>query len=113
MSTRFRFPPINDIYDLQVKLQIICSYTQTTFKKELHLQSFLEKFKSLKNQKQKDIKQLVLNSLRELKKFEYIQDTVEIHFKNGTVREFQIDKLTTLQIGKTQVLYYHELLYSG
>jgi hypothetical protein len=104
------FQTYNSVYDLQVKLQIIYSYSQNNLKKKFDIKAFLDRFKKLKNQKQTNIKKLILKGFNELNKMESIQGTVEIEFKNGTVEELEIHKITPLQIGKVKNIFYHVAL---
>ena len=106
-------------YDMQVKLQIIQSFANTTLTKEFKVLEFLQKFRTSPNAIKADIKGLILNAFQELLQEKLIRKQITLQvIGNKRINKSQLRKtlqieltqLTPLLIGKTEVLYYLEIL---
>ena len=104
---------------MQVKLQIIQTFANTTLTKEFKVLEFLQKFCTSPNAIKADIKDLILNAFRALLQEKLIRKQITLQvLGNKRINKPQLRKtlqieltqLTSLLIGKTEVLYYFEII---
>ena len=93
------------IYQFQVKSQIIAVIAKNSLKKELYIQEFLKQF-NVPNQKQTQLKQMIIEAIYQQIKNQLIQPQFKIIQKDGSVRK--INKLQTQDIRKIKVIYFYE-----
>ena len=94
-----------NIYQFQVKTQIIEVIAKNSLKKELYIQEFLKRF-NLSNKKQTQIKQMIIEAISEEIKNQLIQPQFKIIQKDGSIR--QINKLQTQDISQIKVISFYE-----
>jgi hypothetical protein len=94
-----------NIYQFQVKTQIIEVIAKNSLKKEFYIQEFLKRF-NLCNKKQTQIKQIIIEAISEQIKSQLIQPQFKIIQKDGSIRK--INKLQTQDITQIKVIYFYE-----
>lgn len=94
-----------NIYQFQVKTQIIEVIAKNSVKKEFYIQEFLKRF-NLSNKKQTQIKQMIIEAISEEIKNQLIQPQFKIIQKDGSIR--QINKLQTQDITQIKVISFYE-----
>lgn len=94
-----------NIYQFQVKTQIIEVIAKNSLKKEFYIQEFLKRF-NLSNKKQTQIKQMIIEAISEEIKNQLIQPQFKIIQKDGSIR--QINKLRTQDIIQIKVISFYE-----
>jgi len=93
------------IYQFQVKSQIIAVTAKNSRKKEFYIQEFLKGF-NVPNQKQRQLKQMIIEAISQQRKNQLIQPQFKIIQKDGSVRK--INKLQTQDISQIKVIYFYE-----
>lgn len=94
-----------NIYQFQVKTQIIELIAKNSLKKEFYIQEFLKRF-NLSNKKQTQIKQMIIEAISEEIKSQLIQPQFKIIQKDGSIK--QINKLQTQYISQIKVISFYE-----
>ena len=94
-----------NIYQFQVKTQIIEVIAKNSLKKEFYIQEFLKRF-NLSNKKQTQIKQMIIEAISEEIKSQLIQPQFKIIQKDGSIRK--INKLQTQDITQIKVISFYE-----
>ena len=94
-----------NIYQFQVKTQIIEVIAKNSLKKEFYIQEFLKRF-NLSNKKQTQIKQMIIEAISEEIKSQLIQPQFKIIQKDGSIK--QINKLQTQYISQIKVISFYE-----
>ena len=94
-----------NIYQFQVKTQIIEVIAKNSLKKEFYIQEFLKRF-NLSNKKQTQIKQIVIEAISEEIKSQLIQPQFKIIQKDGSIRK--TNKLQTQDITQIKVISFYE-----
>ena len=94
-----------NIYQFQVKTQIIEVIAKNSLKKEFYIQEFLKRF-NLSNKKQTQIKQMIVEAISEEIKSQLIQPQFKIIQKDGSIRK--INKLKTQDITQIKVISLYE-----
>jgi hypothetical protein len=94
-----------NIYQFQVKTQIIEVIAKNSLKKEFYIQEFLKRF-NLSNKKQTQIKQIIIEAISEEIKSQLIQPQFKIIQKDGSIRK--INKLKTQDITQIKVISLYE-----
>jgi hypothetical protein len=94
-----------NIYQFQVKTQIIELIAKNSLKKEFYIQEFLKRF-NLSNKKQTQIKQMIIEAISEEIKSQLIQPQFKIIQKDGSIRK--INKLQTQDITRIDLIYLYE-----
>ena len=89
------------IYQFQVKSQI----AKNSIKKEFYIQEFLKRFK-IPNQKQTQLKQMLIEAIYQQIKNQLIQPQFKIIQKDGSVRK--INKLQTQDIPQIKLISFYE-----
>ena len=97
-----------NIYQFQVKTQIIEVIAKNSFKKEFYIQEFLKRF-NLSNKKQTQIKQMIIEAISEEIKSQLIQPQFKIIQKDGSIRK--INKLQTQDITQIKVISFYENIH--
>ena len=108
-----------DKYDMQIKLQIMQSFANTSLKKKFNVSEFLDRFQNTPNQTKAHIKNLIINTFQALRYDKLIQTDIILHVL-GNKREnkprlqkilhIELKQLTSLLIGKATTLYYFEII---
>lgn len=119
----FSFPKsylsYQDKYDMQVKLQIIKSFANTTLTKEFKIFEFLQKFRNTPNTTKAHIKHLILKAFQELLQEKLIRKQITLQVLGNEridkprlrkTLQIELAQLTPLLIGKTELLSYLEIL---
>ena len=119
----FSFPKsylsYQDKYDMQVKLQIIKSFANTTLQKEFRVLEFLQKFRSTPNTIKAHIKDLILNAFQALLQEKLIRKQITLQIVGNKRKnkpqlrktlQIELTQLTPLLIGKTETLFYLEII---
>ena len=80
-------------YDLEIKLQFVDSISKIGIQKQFYLQSFMNQF-SVSNQRQTEIKQVIIDLFYELKDQGFIKEQFQFVYQDDTIKE---DTQLTLQ----------------
>lgn len=108
-----------DRYDIQVKLQIIQSFANTSLKKKFNVLEFLARFANSSNQTKAYVKKLILHSLQLLLKDKLITEQITLQVLGNKRKDkpqlsktlqIQFKQLSPLLLGKTKTLYYFEII---
>jgi hypothetical protein len=108
-----------DKYDMQIKLQIMQSFANTSLKKKFNLSEFLDRFQNTPNQTKAHIKNLIINTFQALRYDKLIQTDIVLHVlgnkrKNKPrlqkILHIELKQLTSLLISKATTLYYFEII---
>ena len=94
-----------NIYQFQVKTQIIEVIAKNSLKKQFYIQEFLKRF-NLSNKKQTQIKQMIIEAISEQIKSQLIQPQFKIIQKDGSIRK--INKLQPQDITQIKVISFYE-----
>ena len=98
-------------YDLQVKCKVIQIISTSSLEKKFCVQDFLNQL-SVSNQKQTQVKQIIIKLFDELKNVKLIEPQFKIIDKNGS--STKTTKLTPLLITKSKEIYFYEAVnYKG
>jgi hypothetical protein len=97
-----------NIYQFQVKTQIIEVIAKNSLKKEFYIQEFLKRF-NLSNKKQTEIKRLIIESIQDLVDKRIIKQLFKIIQKDGSL--IAQNNLTSKLITKSKVIYLEEIIY--
>ena len=97
-----------NIYQFQVKTQIIEVIAKNSLKKEFYIQEFLKRF-NLSNKKQTQIKQMIIEAISEEIKSQLIQPQFKIIQKDGSIRK--INNLQTQDITQIKVISLYENIH--
>lgn len=104
---------------MQIKLQIIKSFANTTLQKEFKILEFLQQFSTVPNANKAHIKYLILNASQALLEEKLIKEQITLHLTGNKRKnkprlekrlQVELKKLTPLLIGKTKVLYYFVII---
>lgn len=93
-------------YDLQVKLELLQSFSSLSLKKEIHIQKFIDQF-AISNQKIKRIKKLFVMALKDLE--EFIDPKFEITKTNGSV--LKTNKITLQNMKQSRIISFNEAIH--
>lgn len=96
-------------YQFQVKLQIIQAISVQSLKKQFYVQDFLSQF-NVSHAKQTQIKNVIIQTLDELKKNQVIQAQIEIHKTDNSFIKTNI--ITARLLTKTKIVYFYEIIQS-
>jgi hypothetical protein len=108
-----------DKYDMQIKLQIMQSFANTSLKKKFNVSEFLDRFQNTPNQTKAHIKNLIINTFQALRYDKLIQTDIVLHVlgnkrKNKPrlqkILHIELKQLTSLLISKATTLYYFEII---
>jgi hypothetical protein len=110
---QYKYPfQINDyfltwknIYQFQVKSQIISITAKNSLKKEFYIQEFLKGF-NLSNQEQTQLKQIIIEAIYEQIKNQLIEPQFKIIQTNESIRK--INKLQTQDITQIKIISFYE-----
>jgi len=94
-------------YQFQVKLQIIQAISVQSLKKQFYVQDFLSQF-NVSHAKQTQIKNVIIQTLDELKKNQVIQAQIEIHKTDNSLIKTNI--ITARLLTKTKIIYFYEIM---
>ena len=104
---------------MQIKLQIIQSFANTSLKKNFNVLEFLDQFQNTPNQTKTYIKNRIISTFQELFYHKLIRTNIVLHVL-GNKREnkprlqktlhIELKQLTSLLIGKATTLYYFEII---
>lgn len=91
-----------------MQFEILQTMSTSSLQKQFHVQEFLRQF-NLFNQKQTEIKKLIIQSLQELSDKRIIKSLFKITQKDGSL--IQKTNLTSKLITKSELIYLEEILY--
>lgn len=94
-------------YDLQIKLQFIDSISNIGIQKQFQLQTFMNQF-SVSNQKQTQIKQVIIDLFHDLKDQEFIQDQFQLVYQDDTLKK--VTQLTLQSFISLRYIKFYELI---
>lgn len=94
-------------YQFQVKLQIIQAISLQSLKKQFYVQDFLSQF-NVSHAKQTQIKNVIIQTLDELKNNQVIQAQIEIHKTDNSLIKTNI--ITARLLTKTKIIYFYEIM---
>ena len=92
-------------YDLQVRIELIESISKVGLRKIFHSEDFFNQF-SISNQKQTQMKNVIINLLDEFKEIKLIEDEFELMTKYGIL--IKVNKLTPLLLTKSKYICFYE-----
>ena len=100
-------------FELEIKLQFIQSYSNESLQKIFYSHQILEKYKNNNNKKKAHLKQYIQHLFQQALKHKIIQNNLQIEFKNKKKKTqfIEIQKLTPLLIGQSQVIRFYEQLF--
>ena len=102
------FPIYKNKYDLEIKLQLIKSFSQVALEKKLMMKEFLNHF-CVSNEHQTKIKKQLIDSISRLKGFGLIENEFSLTFKNVSLNETKkIEDLSTRLLSKNESLSFWE-----
>jgi hypothetical protein len=108
-SYPFAFPntflTYQNLYDLQVKLQIIELISTVSLEKVFYVQIFIEQFK-VPTQKKTQIKKYIVEIFHQLQVFGLIKKNYTLVKKSGQIK--QVDTLTHLLVGQVSRIHFYE-----
>ena len=93
-----------DKYDMQIKLQIMQSFANTSLKKKFNVSEFLDRFQNIPNQTKAHIKNLIINTFQALRYDKLIQTDIILHVL-GNKRENKPRFQKTLHIELKQLTF--------
>ena len=104
---------------MQIKLQIMQSFANTSLKKKFNVLEFMNRFQNTPNQTKAYIKNLIIKAFQALLYHKLIQTDIVLHVL-GNKREnkprlqktlyIELKQLTPLLIDKATTLYYFEII---
>ena len=94
-------------YQFQVKLQIIQAISVQSLKKQFYVQNFLSQF-NVSHAKQTQIKNVIIQTLDELKKNQAIQAQIELNKTDNSLIKTNI--ITARLLIKTKIIYFYEIM---
>ena len=92
-------------YDLEIKLQLIESFSTVGLEKRFPVRNFLNQF-SVPNKELKKIKKQLVDSFSTLKGSELIENEFSLNYKNGSSKK--VEDLTSIMISKSESLSFWE-----
>ena len=100
-------------FELEIKLQFIQSYSNESLQKIFYSHQILEQYKNNNNKKKAQFKQYIQHLFQQALKHKIIQNNLQIEFKNKKKKTqfIEIQKLTLLLIGQSQVIHFYEQLF--
>ena len=99
-------------FELKIKLQFIQSYSTQRLQKTFYSHQILKQYKNNNNKKKSHLKQYIQHIFQQALKHKIIQNNLQIEFKNKKKIQFvEIQKLTSLLIGQSQVIHFYEKLF--
>jgi hypothetical protein len=98
----------NNKYEFHVQFEILSIMSTSSLQKEFHVQHFLKQF-NLSNQKQTQIKRLIIQSIQELVDKRIIQSFFQTTQKDGSLKVHT--NLTSQVITKSKMIYLEEILH--
>jgi hypothetical protein len=100
-------------FELQIKLQFIQSYSSEKLKKTFYSSQILGAYKNSNNQKKARLKRLIQYSFQQALEHKIIQDHCQIEFKSKKIktRSIQMQELSPLLIGQSEVINFYERLF--
>ena len=108
----FRFPSsfltYTNALQLQVKLELIQTFSKYHLQKVFHLDTFLNHCKHISSQKQVQVKNYLIDEFNQLKKDKSIQTPFKVIHKNLTTVEVENITLKTLKQAKT--IHFYEII---
>ena len=94
-----------NIYQFQVKSQIITITATDSLKKEFYIQEFLKRF-SVSNKKKTQLKQMIIEAIYQQINNQFIQPQFKIIQKDGSIKK--INKLQTQDISQINLIHFYE-----
>ena len=100
-------------FELEIKLQFIQSYSNESLQKIFYSHQILEQYKNNNNKKKAHLKQYIQHLFQQALKHKIIQNNLQIQFKNKKKKTqfIEIQKLTPLLIGQSQLIHFYEQLF--
>jgi len=98
----------NHKYEFHVQFEILQVMSTSSLQKQLHVQEFLRQF-NLSNQKQTEVKNLIIQALQELSDKRIIKPFFKITQKDGSF--IQKTNLTSKIITKSELIYLEEIIH--
>ena len=92
-------------YDLEIKLQLIESFSQVELEKRFPVKNFLNQF-SVSNKDKTKIKKQLMDSFSRLKDYELIENEFSLTFKNGSSNK--LEDLSPGMLSKSESLSFWE-----
>lgn len=98
---------------MEIKLQFIQSYSNESLQKFFYPHQILEQYKNNNNKKKAQLKQYIQHLFQQALKHKIIQNKLQIKFKNKKKKTqfIEIQELTPLLIGQSQVIRFYEQLF--
>lgn len=97
----------NNRYEMEVKLEIIQSFSTIGLEKTFAIEAFLDRY-TIPNQKRAEIKRLIIDLFEQLKTDQIIEPIFTIVPKKGSPKK--VKKLTSLLLTKSKEFYFYEIL---
>ena len=100
-------------FELEIKLQFIKSYSSERLQKTFYSHQILEQYKNNNNKKKTHLKKYIQYLFQQALKYKIIKNNLQIEFKNKKkeTKLIEIQKLTPLLIGQSQVIRFYEKLF--
>ena len=93
-------------YHFEVKTQVIQLLVQTTIKKKLDVQQFMEPFDKLSNARKTTVKKILIKSIEQEIQKKFLQPKFKILQKDNSVK--YLDQLKPINITKARFIYFYE-----
>lgn len=93
-------------YHFEVKTQVIQLLVQTTIKKKLDVQQFMEPFDKLSNARKTTVKKILIKSIEQEIQNKFLQPKFKILQKDNSVK--YLDQLKPINITKARFIYFYE-----
>jgi hypothetical protein len=90
-------------YDLQIKLQLIESFSTVELEKRFSVKNFFNQF-SVPNKELTKVKKQLINSFSTLKNFQLIENEFILTYKNGSSKK--VEHLTSGMLTKSEFLSF-------
>ena len=94
-----------NIYQFQIRSQIITITATPSLKKEFYIQEFLKRF-NVPNKKKTQLKQMLIEAIYQQVNNQLIQTQFKIIQKDGSIKK--INKLQTQDISQINLIYFYE-----
>ena len=94
-----------NIYQFQIRSQIITITATDSLKKEFYIQEFLKRF-NVPNKKKTQLKQMLIEAIYQQVNNQLIQPEFKIIQKDGSIKK--INKLQTQDISQINLIYFYE-----
>jgi hypothetical protein len=93
-------------YHFEVKTQVIQLLVQTTIKKKLDVQQFMEPFEKISNARKTKVKKILIKSIEQEIQNKFLQPKFKILQKDNSVK--YLDQLKPINITKARFIYFYE-----